>query len=102
MKTGLVMENKSSPELTLSFLLMAALCSEAFIIERFIYVPSERMNWTDARLYCQRNHVDLVTWNIFPISFLANRLVKNNIKQVWIGLHRDHENVSVWKWINLK
>lgn len=102
MKTGLVMENRSSPELTLSILLMAALCSEAFVIDRFIHLSSERMTWTDARLYCQKNHIDLVVWNIFNISRLADWLVEKKITNVWVGLRRDPENVSVWKWINLK
>ncbi len=96
------MENQMSSELTLSFLLMAVLCLEAVIIQRSIHLPAEKMTWTDARLYCQKNHIDLITWSTFGISWFTDFLVENKIERVWIGLHRDPGNVSVWKWINLK
>ncbi|XP_044063669.1 macrophage mannose receptor 1-like [Siniperca chuatsi] len=90
------MGNKNSPELTLSFLLMAALCLEASITETIIYYPAEKMNWTEARLFCQKKHTDLVTWDL-------ERFWQDEwLEEVWIGLLRDPEKDSVWKWINLK
>lgn len=60
------------------------------------------MTWTEARLYCQRNHIDLVTWKAVNKSWLAKFLVEIRVGQIWIGLLRDPENDSVWKWINVK
>lgn len=97
-----VMGNKSSPELTLSLLLMAALYLEAFILRKAVYCPPKNMTWPEARLYCQENYIDMVTLNAVDKSSLANYLIKIKVKQVWIGLLRDPENDSVWKWINLK
>lgn len=95
------MEKKSRPELALPFLLFAALHLEAAVLEKMFYCPAEKFNWTYARTYCQKNHVDLVTWNNVDQLWLSEWLVENEIKQVWIGLHRDSGNDSVWKWINV-
>ncbi|XP_040900925.1 secretory phospholipase A2 receptor-like [Toxotes jaculatrix] len=57
------------------------------------------MNWTEARLYCQRNHIDLVTWT--TVNDLAEWLVTINVSEIWIGLLRDPEEESVWKGINV-
>ncbi|KAI3360788.1 hypothetical protein L3Q82_013020 [Scortum barcoo] len=96
------MEKKIGPELTLSFLLMAALCCEASIIELFLYSFSKTTTWTDARLYCQKNYIDLVTGIEFSMGWVSEVLLQNDIPQVWIGLHRDPNNVSAWRWIDLK
>lgn len=96
------MGKKSSAELTLSFLLIAALCLEAFVIQLRVYHPAESMNWTDARQYCQKNHLDLVTFDLVNSLKLSHFLKEISVEQVWIGLLRDPENDSVWKWINLK
>ncbi|XP_071326301.1 secretory phospholipase A2 receptor-like [Trachinotus anak] len=96
------MGNKSSPELTLSFLLIAALCLEALIVERFIYLSSNKMTWTEGRLFCQRKHIDLITWNLVNTVQMTTWLVEENVTQIWIGLRRDPEEDSLWKWINVK
>ena len=95
------MGKQSGAELTLSFLLIATLCSEASVIKKSVYFPAASMNWRDARQYCQKNHLDLVTWDKVSFSQLATFLKKINVEQVWIGLLRAPENDSVWKWINL-
>nr|XP_046255844.1 macrophage mannose receptor 1-like [Scatophagus argus] len=96
------MGNKDSPELTLCFLLMTALCFEAVTIEKVLYFSSESLSWEEARLYCQQNHIDLVTWNTVDRFWLAYLLKEFKVQQIWIGLHRDSEDDSAWKWINLK
>ncbi|TDH12164.1 hypothetical protein EPR50_G00067940 [Perca flavescens] len=96
------MGNKRSSELMLFCLFFAALCLKAFTTGITIYCPSQKLNWTDARLYCQRNHIDLVTWNVVNTSQLAKFLVGIKVQQAWIGLLRDPENATVWKWINVK
>ncbi|KAL3060607.1 hypothetical protein OYC64_015042 [Pagothenia borchgrevinki] len=90
----------SRSELTLSLLLFSALCLEAFIIELEVFSPAQRMNWSEARLYCQRNHVDLVAGNIVDISGLNGSLL--NLRQVWMGLRRVPRNDSAWRWIDPK
>ncbi|XP_067367492.1 macrophage mannose receptor 1-like [Channa argus] len=99
---GKVMENKSSIEFTLSFLLITALCLEAAIIERNLFSPAERMNWADARNYCQNNYIDLITWNEVVEPWLASWLLEVGVEQVWIGLHRDSKDSTVWRWINVE
>ncbi|XP_035485760.2 macrophage mannose receptor 1-like [Scophthalmus maximus] len=96
------MRNQGCQELTLSSLLIAALCLEAVLMDFTVYIPPERMTWTEARLYCQRNHTDLVTGNIVETDLLANWLETVDVKKLWIGLHRDPEKDSAWKWINVK
>ncbi|XP_019946799.2 macrophage mannose receptor 1-like [Paralichthys olivaceus] len=96
------MGNKSIPELTLPFLLTTALCLEATHIKNTFHFPSEKMTWTEARQYCQRTHIDLVTWNTVDRVKLSKWLVKIDVKEAWIGLHRDPEKDPVWKWINVK
>ncbi|XP_051263596.1 macrophage mannose receptor 1-like [Dicentrarchus labrax] len=95
------MGNKDSPELTLSLLLMAALCLEASIIRKSTYFSYKKMDWTEARLYCQENTKDMAILKTAR-SQLTELLREENINQVWIGLHRDPEDESVWKWINVK
>lgn len=96
------MGKKISSELTLCFLLMAALCFEAVIIKRMISYSSIVKDWTEARLHCQRKHIDLVTWNTAGSFRLFERLMQRETQRFWIGLFRDPENESVWKWINQK
>ncbi|KAM3614060.1 uncharacterized protein V6R79_009283 [Siganus canaliculatus] len=57
------------------------------------------MSWTDARLYCQKNHIDLVTWTTVE---MAQWMTEIKAGQAWIGLLRDPESEGVWKWINVK
>ncbi|KAK5892715.1 hypothetical protein CesoFtcFv8_013068 [Champsocephalus esox] len=90
----------SRSELTLSLLLFSALCLEAFIIELEVYSPAQKMNWSEARLYCQRNHVDLAAGNIVDISGLNGFLL--NVSQVWMGLRRVPLNDSAWRWFDPK
>ncbi|KAK5862661.1 hypothetical protein PBY51_018031 [Eleginops maclovinus] len=92
------MVNRSSSELTLCLLLFTALCLEAFIIELKVNSPAERMNWTEARLYCQKNHVDLAAGNNVNILDLSESFVEN-VGEAWVGLRRDPKNDSAWRWI---
>lgn len=95
------MRKKSSSELTVCFLLMAALCIEAVIIKRLIYYPS-MMSWTEARLHCQKKHIDLFASDPEKRSRVLRQLMKSEVRHVWVGLVRDREIDSVWKWINLR
>lgn len=97
------MEKSSSPELVLSLLLIAALCLEANI-HNLVHHFAEPKNWTEARLYCQREHIDLATLDIVEGDIVAKLLFfdLNVMQHVWIGLRRDTEQNSPWKWVNLK
>lgn len=96
------MGNKSSPALTLSLLVITALCLEASVISRYINISPVKRNWTEARSYCQRKHVDLITLEIVNMAFIGKWLDKEKVSQAWMGLHRDPLRHSVWKWINIQ
>ncbi|KAM4581012.1 uncharacterized protein PAE49_005677 [Odontesthes bonariensis] len=92
------MGKNSRPEFMLPLLLMTALCLEANI-ELTIFNPGQTLDWNAARLYCQRNHVDLVTWDVVDSDWLAENFREKG-DYFWIGLHRDQG--LIWKWINVK
>lgn len=96
------MGKRSSPELTLTLLLMASLHSEAFRITKWVYYSPRTLTWTEARLYCQKKHTDMVTWGAVDAAWMTDWLNTLEVQNVWIGLARDPENRSAWKWINLK
>ncbi|XP_041844457.1 uncharacterized protein LOC121642055 [Melanotaenia boesemani] len=87
-------------ELLLPFLLTSVVCLESKI-EITVFLPGKKLDWTNARLYCQSNYVDLITWDIVGTDQLSTWL-KGQSSFFWIGLHRDNETASVWKWINVK
>ncbi|XP_041798306.1 macrophage mannose receptor 1-like [Chelmon rostratus] len=89
------MGNKSSPELTLSLLLMAALYLEAFILRKAVYCPPKNMTWPEARLYCQENYIDMENSNNLATITQTNRADLNQTG--WIGLYR--EAGETWSWI---
>ncbi|XP_072249427.1 lymphocyte antigen 75-like [Leuresthes tenuis] len=93
------MGKNSSPEFMLPLLLMTALCLEANV-RITILSSSERLSWNDARLFCQKNHVDMVTWDIVGSDWLAKQFGDES-NNFWIGLHRDPVQNNVWKWINV-
>lgn len=94
------MVTKNRPELTLAILLMAVLCLEAKT-EFTVYCPAEMLKWDDARQYCKVNHIDLVTLDMVDLDNLTG-LLEKSLFPVWVGLHEDPEQHSVWKWINVK
>lgn len=96
-----VMGKKTISKLEFSFLIIAALCFEVLLIERTFHVPPVKKTWTEARLFCQKYHTDLITRKVMPDSSLAESLGSVHNDSVWIGLHRDPMNDSVWKWINV-
>ncbi|XP_068426860.1 macrophage mannose receptor 1-like [Clinocottus analis] len=97
MKTG----SGARTMLPLSLLLVAARCADAFTIHMTARSPPESRTWTEARLYCQKNHIDLVTWDMVDKSEVAQALRSAGVGHAWIGLRRDPEVESAWRWINL-
>ncbi|XP_017265398.1 uncharacterized protein LOC108232267 [Kryptolebias marmoratus] len=97
---GLNMRKNSQTELTL-VILVTALCVEAKP-EFTVYYPAKMLKWDDARQYCKKNHIDLVTLDMADLDKLMDWLVKNDLFPVWVGLHEDPEQQLVWKWINVK
>ncbi|CAK6954320.1 macrophage mannose receptor 1-like [Scomber scombrus] len=94
------MGNKS--ELTVALLLIAALCLNALITNTIGYLSGREMTWLKARLYCQKNHIDMLTFKRGSKLWLADWMLEKKIPKVWIGLLRDPEQDLVWKWIDEK
>uniref|UniRef100_A0A8C2WG06 C-type lectin domain-containing protein n=1 Tax=Cyclopterus lumpus TaxID=8103 RepID=A0A8C2WG06_CYCLU len=83
--------------LTFSLLLVAARCADAFTIHMTARCPAESKSWSEARLYCQKNHRDLATWDMVSGSEVAQTSV-TYIYTGWIGLYRSAGDS--WKWIS--
>ncbi|XP_065814220.1 lymphocyte antigen 75-like [Labrus bergylta] len=95
------MRNKSCPQLTLCFLLMATECLEASTLQKSFTLIRPGTTWTEARLYCRQNKIDLIPLNIAKKQ-LSTWSVERPVKKVWIGAHRDPEVPSAWKSISLR
>ncbi|XP_027868982.1 macrophage mannose receptor 1-like [Xiphophorus couchianus] len=95
------MGRNGRPELMLLLLFNAALLMETTLLKT-IYLISQELTWTDARQFCQKNHIDMITWDIVDPNLLTKWLQENELTAVWIGLHEDPEQQSVWRWINVK
>ncbi|XP_054898311.1 macrophage mannose receptor 1-like [Poeciliopsis prolifica] len=67
-----------------------------------IYFPPQKLTWEAAREYCQKYHIDMVTWNTVDPNLLTTWLLERGFTTVWIGLHEDPEESLVWRWINVK
>lgn len=95
------MRRESHPELMLFILSMAVLWLEAKI-NVTLHLSSQKLPWYEARAYCQKNYIDMVTWDIIDKDGLTKWLHERNLHEVWIGLHEDPEQPFVWRWINVK
>lgn len=71
-------------------------------LQKTIYFFSQQLTWTEARKFCQTNHIDMITWDIIDPDLLTTWLKDEKLTEVWIGLHKDPEQQSVWRWINVK
>lgn len=91
--TGAVMGDRGRFLLTFSFLLMAVLSLEASNIRQQVILITTERTWSQARLHCQRNHIDLISSEVIRRRELGPWLEDSGVKQVWIGEHRD-----AWDW----
>lgn len=101
-ETGQTMETGGASELHLFFLLTAALCLQATVIKSSVHCPARTLDWAGARSFCQKNFIDLVTWDRVEPQWSAGFLMNTQAQNLWIGLHRDPENGSVWRWVDVK
>lgn len=95
------MGKKSDTYLTLCPLLLTALCTDAVIRRWVVSYPQMKESWTEARLHCQRKHIDLVTFESAQSYKPLEKLLKGEVNSFWIGLIRDPENDRDWKWISM-
>ncbi|MEQ2165626.1 hypothetical protein GOODEAATRI_019055 [Goodea atripinnis] len=95
------MGRKGCPELMLLLLFNAVVWMEAMVIKT-IYFHAQKLTWTEARQYCQRMYIDMLTWDTTDMDQVTKWLVEINYHDVWIGLRRDPEQPLVWRWINVK
>lgn len=95
------MRKESRPELMLFLVSTAVLWLEAKI-NITIHIPSQKLPWDEARAYCQKNYINMVTWDIIDKDVLTKWLREIRLPEVWIGLYEDPEQKFVWRWINVK
>uniref|UniRef100_A0A3B5AX37 C-type lectin domain-containing protein n=1 Tax=Stegastes partitus TaxID=144197 RepID=A0A3B5AX37_9TELE len=55
-------------------------------------------NWTEAQDYCRQHHTDLSFINSQSDIAKLRRAADGNLHEGWIGLERDPNNETVWKW----
>lgn len=94
------MGKTNRPDLTAIFLLMVVIWLEAKV-EILVHCPGQRLNWTDARNYCREQYIDMVTGTLVDTDLMDWFLAEGSYP-LWVGLHEDAEQPSVWEWINLK
>lgn len=94
------MGRTNHPELTVIFLLIAVMWSEAEV-EIVVYCPSKSLNWNNARTYCREKYIDMLTGNLVDTDLMDLFLVESSYP-LWIGLHEDPGQPSTWKWVNVK
>lgn len=103
--TRQVMGNKVFLVLTVCFLIMAAQHLDAVVEQEFIYYPSKQMTWEKARLHCQKNNIDLISFKTLnrmrPSWFLKSPEILK-IFPLWVGLVRHSEDATVWKEVSFK
>ncbi|KAI4833367.1 hypothetical protein KUCAC02_016275 [Chaenocephalus aceratus] len=64
---------------------------------KHIFVP-EKMIWSDAQIYCRNQYTDLsYVRSQSGVDRLRKAAGESN-PQGWIGLHRDLNNLTGWKW----
>lgn len=103
--TRQVMGNKVFFVLTVCFLFMAAQHLDAVIKQEFIYYPSIRLTWEKARLHCQKNNIDLISFKtlnrMVPSWFLKNPEILKTLP-LWVGLVRHSEDATLWNEVSFK
>lgn len=68
------------------------LCSDG-AIDQFVLVTQNK-SWYEAQSYCRQHYTDLVSVRSAEENqLLRNQLQDAQMKEAWIGLHRDS-----WKW----
>lgn len=103
--TRQVMGNKVFLVLTVCCLFVAAQHLDAVVNQEFIYYPSKQMTWEKARLHCQKNHIDLIsfqTLNRMTASWFLKDPEILKIFPLWVGLVRHSGDPTVWKEVSFK
>nr|XP_014353329.1 PREDICTED: macrophage mannose receptor 1-like [Latimeria chalumnae] len=68
--------------------------------ERELVLVKENRSWTDALLYCRKNHADLISITDPKVQKQVAELARNNSGDgVWIGLRRDIL-FGFWFWMD--
>ncbi|XP_046897335.1 putative C-type lectin domain family 20 member A [Hypomesus transpacificus] len=86
------MERKGS----FTALLITALLVLVSALQREYFLVTEPASWNDAQQYCRSHHTDL--------AFIHTKEEANNVSAlgngnlVWIGIHRDTQNHTLWYW----
>ncbi|XP_062327914.1 putative C-type lectin domain family 20 member A [Osmerus eperlanus] len=86
------MERKGS----FTMLLITALLVLVSALQREYFLVTEPASWNDAQQHCRSHHTDL--------AFIRTKEEANHVSAlgngawVWIGIHRDTKNHTLWYW----
>ena len=81
-------------------IIITAFQLEASVMQKTVHLVNEKKNWTDAQQYCKEKFTDLISGGGEHREYLMNEFVNDRPtnEKVWIGLYRDTDNASVWRW----
>uniref|UniRef100_A0AAQ5XYA2 C-type lectin domain-containing protein n=1 Tax=Amphiprion ocellaris TaxID=80972 RepID=A0AAQ5XYA2_AMPOC len=66
-------------------------------VGKHVYIRQSQ-KWTEAQAYCRRHHTDLSFLNSQSDMEKLRKAAGGQISDGWIGLQRDPNNSSGWKW----
>uniref|UniRef100_A0A3Q1DGM9 C-type lectin domain-containing protein n=1 Tax=Amphiprion ocellaris TaxID=80972 RepID=A0A3Q1DGM9_AMPOC len=66
-------------------------------IGKHVYI-SKNLNWPKAQAYCRQHHTDLSFFNSQSEIDELQKATGGKIHDGWIGLQRDPNNKTAWKW----
>ncbi|XP_061574226.1 uncharacterized protein LOC133440907 [Cololabis saira] len=81
---------KGSRKLMFLALLIAELCSGSHVKISFL-ITNETLNFMEAKSFCQRNQVDLITLNIVKLTTAAKLMEEEEMMTAWIDQQGNSE-----------
>lgn len=97
------MGRKVCSVLTVCFISVAVLHLDAVLQKEFFVYPWRSLTWKNARLHCQKYHVDLVTVHALNAEIPWRTMQSvDTLRRLWMGLVRHPEDARVWTEVSFK